>query len=184
MRTLLACLLCLPAVAPAGAILGSSVSLEHGVYRIAVDARIEAPPEVVQQRITDYEHLSRINHAIRESRVTETFGPDRHRVRSVITACILFFCRDVTQVQDIESHERDRVEATILPALSDFRYGHALWRLEADGPATLMHFTAELEPSFWVPPLIGPWLFENKIVSELLESAQVIETDWRTRGRP
>jgi len=171
-------------MALAGAILDSSVTLENGVYRIAVDARIEAPPGIVHRRITDYEHLSSINHAIKESRIIQTFGPDRQRVHSVINACILFFCRRVTQVQDIVKHDADRVEASILPARSDFSYGHALWRLEADGPDTLMHFSAQLVPSFWVPPLIGPWLFENKIVGELLESAEVIEADWRARERP
>ncbi len=88
------------------------------------------------------------------------------------------FCRRVTQVQDIVQYGQRRVEASILPALSDFRYGRAVWQLEPDGTHTLMHFTAQLEPSFWVPPLIGPWLFENKIVDELLESATKIEADW------
>ena len=82
----------------------------------------------------------------------------------------------------MDQHNRYRIEASILPEQSDFRYGHAVWQLEADGADTLMHFTAQLEPSFWVPPLIGPWLFENKIVGELLESATTIEADWRERG--
>ena len=38
-----------------------------------------------------------------------------------------------------------------------------------------MHFSAELEPAFWVPPIIGPWLFRHKITSELLESATYME---------
>ncbi|MGB5473093.1 MAG: SRPBCC family protein [Gammaproteobacteria bacterium] len=184
MLKLLACLLLVPGIVCAGEIRKSSIALAGGVYRIMVDAHIDAPPDTVHRRITDYDNLSRINHSIRESRVLQTFSPDRHRVHSDITACILFFCRHVTQVQDIVQHGRRRVEASILPELSDFRYGHAVWLLEADGPNTLMHFTAQLEPSFWVPPLIGPWLFENKIVSELLESARIIEADWRGQAVP
>jgi hypothetical protein len=175
----LACLLLAAGSACAGEIRDSSVILADGVYRIAVDARIAAPPDAVFRSITDYDHLSRINHSIEESRIIHTFSPVRHRVRSVIKACILLFCRRVTQVQDISQRDRVRVEADILPELSDFRYGRAVWQLEADGPDTLMHFTAQLKPAFWVPPLIGPWLFENKIVSELLESATAIEADWR-----
>ena len=182
MGKLLACLLFVPAAALAGEIDMSSVTLADGVYRIAVDARIAAPPDTVHQRITDYNHLSSINHAIKESRVIQAFGPDRHRVHSVIKACILFFCRRVSQVQDITQYGQRRVEASILPELSDFRYGRAVWQLEADGTDTLMRFTAQLEPAFWVPPLIGPWLFENRIVSELLESATAIETGWRRQG--
>jgi hypothetical protein len=173
----LAWLLLAPGIACAGEIRESSVTLADGVYRITVDARIAAPPGAVYRAITDYDHLSRINGSIVESRIVRTFGPDRHRVRSVIRACILFFCRSVLQVQDIARHGQRRVEADILPELSDFRYGRAVWQLEADGPGTLMHFTAQLEPAFWVPPLIGPWLFEHKIVSELLESTAAIEAD-------
>jgi hypothetical protein len=165
--------------AGAGEILDSSVTLTDGLYRISADARIAAAPESVHRYITDYDHLTRINHSIEESRIVHTYGPERHRVRSVITACILFFCRRVTQVQDMIQHGASRLEARILPELSDFRYGHAEWRLAADGQDTLMHFSAQLEPSFWVPPLIGPWLFENKIVSELLESAAIMEADRR-----
>jgi Polyketide cyclase / dehydrase and lipid transport len=179
---LLACLLCLPGAAQAGAIMDSSVTLEHGIYMISVDARIEAPPDTVHRLITDYDHLHGINHSIEESHIIKTFGPDRHRVRSVIRAYILFFCRHVNQVQDITQQGGRRVEARILPELSDFRYGMAVWQLDGDDAATRMHFTAQLEPAFWVPPLIGPWLFEQKIVSEILESAAVMEADWRGRG--
>jgi hypothetical protein len=181
---LLACLLLVANLACAGEIRDSSVVLEDGVYRITAQARIHAPMATVIGRITDYNNLTRINHSIEESRIIQTFSPDRHRVHSIIRACILFFCRRVTQVQDIEQQGKDRVEASILPELSDFRYGHAVWQLAADGTDTLMDFSAQLEPSFWVPPLIGPWLFENKIVSELLDSATIIEADWRGTDRP
>lgn len=184
MGRLLACLLCLPGLALAGAITDSSVTLEHGVYMISVDARIEAPPDTVHRLITDYDHLSEINHSIVQSHIIKTFGPDRHRVHSVIRACILFFCRHVNQVQDIAQQGRRRVEARILPEQSDFRYGVAVWQLEGDDAETRMHFTAQLKPAFWVPPLIGPWLFEQKIVSEILESAAVMEADWRGQGAP
>lgn len=181
-RWLLASLLLVADLACAGEIRDSSVVLEDGVYRITAQARIHAPVATVAGRITDYDNLSSINHAIEESRIIQNFSPDRQRVHSIIRACVLFFCRRVTQVQDMTRHPRYRIEASILPELSDFRYGHAVWQLEADGADTLMDFAAELEPSFWVPPLIGPWLFENKIVSELLESAAIIEADWRGKG--
>lgn len=184
MGRLLACLLLVTGLACAGEIRDSSVVLDDGVYRITAQARIHAPVATVFGRITDFDNLTRINHAIEESRIIRTFSPDRHRVHSVIRACVLFFCRRVTQVQDIAQQGQDRVEASILPEGSDFRHGHAVWRLESDGADTLMDFSAQLEPSFWVPPLIGPWLFERKIVSELLESAAIIETDWRGTGGP
>lgn len=166
-----------PLVAAAAEILDSAVDLEAGTYRIEVDARIDAPLETVHRLITDYDNLSRINRSIEESRVLRVHSPDRHRVHTVIRACILFFCKRVIQLQDITQYGSDRVEAVILPEGSDFRYGIARWDLAPDGRWTRMHFTAELEPAFWVPPLIGPWLFERKIVQEILDSARHMESD-------
>ena len=175
MKAAVAALLLMPAIAAAGRILDSSVTLDDGVYTISVEARIAAPADTVFHFITDYDHLNTINTAIRESRIIRTDGPDRHRVRTVIRACILFFCRSVLQVQDMERHSGHRLVADIIPELSDFRQGRAEWRLADAGDATTMNFDAELEPAFWVPPIIGPWLFRNKIVSELLESAAHME---------
>lgn len=175
MRWCWACLLLVALVAQAGEILDSAVELDAGTYHITVDARIDAPLTTVHRMITDYDHLYLINPSIVESRVLQVHNPVRHRVRTVIKACILFFCRRVTQLQDITQYGDRRIEAVILPEGSDFRYGTARWDLTEDGQATLMHFRAELEPAFWVPPLIGPWLFERKIVREIQESARYME---------
>ena len=176
MRGLLAALLLAPALASAGRILDSSVTLEDGVYVIAVEARIIAPPDTVFGILTDYEHLTSINSSIRESSIIHTYNPAKHRVHTLIRACILFFCRSVRQVQDLEQQNNHLLVAHIIPELSDFRQGRAEWRLSDAAGATDMHFTARLEPAFWVPPVIGPWLFRHKIVSELLESAVYMET--------
>jgi hypothetical protein len=176
MRGLLAALLLVPSLAGAGRILDSSVTLEDGVYAIAVEARIIASPDTVFGFLTDYERLPSINSSIRESSIIHTYGPAKHRVHTLIRACILFFCRSVRQVQDLEQQNKHLLVAHIIPELSDFRQGRAEWRLSDAAGATDMHFTARLEPAFWVPPVIGPWLFRHKIVSELLESAAHMET--------
>jgi hypothetical protein len=173
-RALLAGLL-LPLAVTAGEIMESAVTEQDGVYDIDIRARIAAPVVMVHRVITDYDHLHRANPAIVESRVVHEYSPLRHRVHTVIEACILFFCRRVVQLQDIVQQGTSRIEAFILPQESDFRYGWALWELSAAGTATDMHFRARLEPAFWVPPLIGPWLFERQILHELLESARYME---------
>lgn len=175
MRRCVACLLLVPLVAGAGEILDSDVELDDGTYRITVNARIDAPPATVHRLLTDYDHLSLINRSIEESLIVQTYSPVEHRVHTVIKACILFFCRRVTQLQDITQYDDGSIKAVILPEGSDFRHGTARWELAADGQGTRMHFTAELEPAFWIPPLIGPWLFERKIVQEIRESAWHME---------
>jgi hypothetical protein len=172
----------MPLAAMAGKILDSSATLDDGVYTLALTARIDAPPAIVQRLITDYDRLTELNPSLTESRVVLEHSPVKHRVHTVIQACILFFCRSVTQVQDITRDANGHIEALILPALSDFRQGFARWELAAAGNGTTMHFSATLEPSFWVPPLIGPWLFERQLIREVRESTTIMEARAREAG--
>jgi hypothetical protein len=32
-----------------------------------------------------------------------------------------------------------------------------------------------VEPDFWIPPLIGPWLIKRKLLSETLETVDNLE---------
>ncbi len=184
LRLVVGCLLCLPLLARAGVILDSSSELDGGVYTLALTAHIDAPPATVQRLITDYDRLTEINSSLIKSRMVQEHSPVRHRVHTVIRACILFFCRSVTQVQDISQQAGGRIEAVILPAVSDFRQGHARWDLAAADGGTLMRFSAELEPAFWVPPVIGPWLFERQLIREVQESAAIMEARARASDAP
>ena len=175
MRGVVWCLLCVPLAALAGEILDSSAILDDGVYTLTLTARIDAPPAIVQQLITDYDRLTEINSSLTESRVVMEHSPVKHRVHTVIQACILFFCRSVTQVQDITRDTDGHIEALILPALSDFRQGSARWDLDAAGNGTTMHFSATLEPSFWVPPLIGTLVIRGTVKRSAFDAAVRIE---------
>ena len=174
-RYLVAVLLLMPSVSPAGAILTSSVSHEGSVYSLSVTARIDAPLDAVYQSITDFDNLAAINPAIEESQLLATPAADTWRVRSVIKVCILMFCKRVQQVQDVTLLEGYAIKAVILPQGGDFRSGVAYWQLTASGAATEMLFTNTFEPDFWVPPVIGPWLIKRKLMREVAETAMYIE---------
>lgn len=184
MRVVLLVLLLVPALTQAASILQSSASVEDGVYTVSVATRISAQPATVMRTLTDYAHLTRINPDILESDVLQVFSPSRHRVRTLIRACILIFCRDVLQVQDVERLSDVHVVANIVPELSDFSSGTAEWKLRNVQEDTVLQFTARVEPAFWVPPIIGAWLFRRKIVSEMLVASAFMEADAIASGRP
>ena len=168
-------LMLFPCVLLAGQILDSNVVHDEPVYRLSITARVDAPLAVVYQSITDFTNLAAINPSIEESQVLESQGADRLRVRSVIRVCILVFCKRVVQVQDVTLVDSRTVVATIVPGAGDFRAGLARWELTAVGTATDLHFSEEFEPDFWVPPVIGPWLIEKKLVREVAETTMYIE---------
>lgn len=174
MRTLLPALLLLPSLAAAAGIGTSGVTRENNIYTVHIDARIDAPLAVVHAAISDFEHLTAINPSIEESRVLiETL--DLQRVRTVVRVCILIFCKRVVQVQDIRKPDAYTIEASMVPGEGDFRSGIARWVLHAEGGVTLLHFTVVFEPDFWVPPLIGTWMIEEKLIEEVEVTARYIE---------
>ena len=182
-RRLLCCaLLAMPLPGRGGGVTDSSVSYDGGVYSLSIEARIDAPAPMVYRLITDHDHLHDINPAIRESRILRTYSPEKHRIRTVTRVCVLFYCRDVTQTQDMLQSPGYLIEADILPQDSDFRRGHGHWRLTAAGNATLMQFHAELEPAFFLPPLIGPWLIRREMVSQITEIVMIIEARYHGKA--
>lgn len=174
-RFLCFALLAAPLLSRAGGVLDSSVSYDAGVYSLSIEARIDAPAAMVYRLITDYDHLQDINPAIRESRILRADSPEKYRIRVVTRVCVLFYCRDVTQSQDMVQSPGYLLEANILPEISDFRRGRAQWRLTAEGDSTLMQFRAELVPDFFMPPLIGPWLIRREMANQITEIVMIIE---------
>ncbi len=156
-------------------VLDATLHRNGQTYRVDIRARIEAPEAAVRRIVTDYSHLSELNPAIKSSKVLAVYGPGSSRVRTVTHACVLFFCKDIVQVQDVKVMPDGEVVATTVPALSDFKSAVARWRLSRVDDATVMDFSARFVPSFWVPPLIGPWLIRHKLSDEMAKTAQRIE---------
>ena len=182
MRGVLLCLWLVHGPATAGEILASSVVHEAGVYRLSVRAGIDAPLAIVYRSITDYDNLAAINPSIVFSRAFTTADPRIHHVRSVIQVCILVFCKQVVQMQRVVQVDSRTIEAVMLPEGSDFRAGFARWQFSGDGASTELYFSEELEPDFWVPPVIGPWLIERELVREVTETVSYIEQLGRPPG--
>ena len=164
---------CLPV--HAGNVMEAEVIHDSGVYTLSLDAWISAPVPKVHHALTDYTHLERVNPAVKESEIIHSSSSVHHRVRTLIEACIAFFCKRLMQVWDVEQQSDHVIVATIVPELSNFRSGNANWVLRKESSGTRLRFTTQLEPSFWVPPLIGPWLIRYKLHKEALESVNNLE---------
>jgi hypothetical protein len=173
-----------PFLCRAGGVLRASVTYESDVYVLSIEALIDAPVDIVYRLITDYDHLHDINPAILESRIVRTDSPVKHRVRSVTRVCVLFYCRDITQIQDMVQGKDHTIDAVIVPQGSDFRRGHAHWRLWDVDDATVMHFSAELVPDFYMPELIGTWLIRREMVKQIAQIVTLIEARYQRSGTP
>ncbi len=147
-------------------------------YRLALSARLDAPAAASYRRFSDFSRLPQINDAVEGVILLPGAATGATRVQTIVRVCVSFFCRRLLQVQDIRplpDPQTMGLEAVVIPALSNLRFGHATWQMSECGTQTCLQFNAELEPDFWVPPLIGSWAIERAMRREAVQTAQGIE---------
>ncbi|MEN8130685.1 MAG: SRPBCC family protein [Pseudomonadota bacterium] len=171
-------LLCSSALVPVvngGEVISVRVHRHAAIYDIAIEAQIEAPPQSVYALLTDYANLSRINPSIIESRVIEQYDEHAHRIEMITRLCVLFYCKDLKQTQDMYRGEDGLLTARLIPHGSDFNGGSAKWQLSKRQGGTYLLFDASLEPDYWIPPLIGPLLLRHMFYREAVNTVAGLE---------
>jgi len=160
---------------PAGAWAATVESLEvdrageH--YSASMRILLDVPAVQAFAVLSDLGRLSRLNDSIE---VSERLADDRLRIEARI--CFAFFCKRMQQLQTVAFGPGKRLAMTIIPAQSDLSHGEAEWRFEPLGPErTRLHYRTELEPDFWVPPFVGPWLVRRTLVTQAVKTAEGIE---------
>lgn len=159
----------------AGEVMDVAVQRFDRRYVVEIDTRFDVPAERLRVLLTDYAHLDRINDSIRRSEVIETLSPQHHSVLTEAEVCVALFCKHIVQVQDVSVLPEGSILATVRPTRSDFSYGVARWDFWESAGGTRMRFRSEIEPAFWVPPLIGPWLIQRALHAEALKSVANLE---------
>lgn len=158
-------------------------------YHLDLRMQLEIPAEAAWRVFTDFDALGELNPIITRTRTTE-LAADHFKVDITVHACILVFCRDVRQLQDVRLHPGARggvLDSRVEPAYSDFSYGMQRWEVfpcPAATQHTCLRFLAELEPKFWIPPWIGSVLVEHKMRKEAETVARNVELRVRRDGRP
>ncbi len=165
--SLFALCILLSARARAGLLYGPIVSVRHGVYHVAAALLVRAPMPRVFAALTDYGHIGRLNREVRSSAILGFPRRGVTRVGMVVRSCVLFFCFHVRQTEDVRTTADRSIYARIVPRLSNLRYGYARWRLTPFAHGTLVQFHSAVQPDFFIPPLIGPFLLRLKLHHEI-----------------
>jgi hypothetical protein len=177
---------CLIAGALAGAVTAASAATIDTLtvrkvadrYLIELHAHLDARAGAAYSVFANLANLPSINTDVRRIEVTGgPGGANPVKLYTEIRACVLFYCRSIHESQEMTfapKPDGGEVDATVLPQ-GDLRFGRAHWVFRDVGGRTDLQVSAELEPAFRVPPLIGPWLVKRWLRAETEQSSVNIE---------
>jgi hypothetical protein len=169
-------LLCLVAVSvDAAEIRTLDFTRDDDNYHVVSDVYIAAAPSAVYGVLIDYENLDRVSSAFLETRFIEPIKDGRGLVFLHMEACVLFFCRDVKLTEEIRVVPETRVEVTIIPDKSDLNYGWSSWEITSEDDGSLVRYELKMQPSFWIPPVIGPMIMKAVARRKGLRAARRVE---------
>lgn len=164
-----------PLAIGAGEVIKSVVERRGEHFIVHSEVLIQVPESRVRAILTQYENLPQVNPGIKAVQILTRRGNGQVRMRVVSEVCILVICLDYAWVQEVRTLPDNDIEAVIDPAESSFKEGEARWRLVAENGGTRLVFSADLVPSFWFPPGIGPLIIKHKLAREVLETALEVE---------
>jgi len=139
------------------------VTYDSGRYSLEADAHMNAPREAVFAVLTDYDRFGRISSAYKEYGFLDPAPDGTPIVFTRMEGCILIFCRSLWRVERLESEAPGFIRTVTLPEQSDFRHSVSQWWLEPEADGTRITYQLDIEPDFWVPPIIGPWMLQRRL---------------------
>ena len=172
--------------AQAATIQSVEVSRDETRYTVTMHAWIDASATSAFAVFSDPARLPQINPAVQLAQVLGKGAAGATRLYSEVKVCVAVYCRTLHQTQDMlyaPLPDGGDIRAEMLPATGDFRSGSGEWHFRSAGRGTDLQFRAQMEPSFWIPPVIGPWIVERSLRAEAERTSEGIERLARAAGR-
>lgn len=148
---------------PAASIRTLVVDYDDGVYSLVSNTWLDAPREAIFNVLTDYDRFGRISSTYKEYGFLEPDDDGVPVIHTRMEGCVLFFCVSMTRVERMITTMPSFIRTDTLPEQSDFRSSVSEWTLEPEAGGTSMTYRLVMEPDFWVPPLIGPWVLKRRL---------------------
>lgn len=159
----------LAAAAAAGPVHGAetletTVTREGRVMLVRATLAADAPAKVCYAVLADFDRLEEFVPGLRSSEVISAPG-EPIVLRQVGEASAAFFrvTLDVTLAVRVQPPER--IEFTRIDG--NLRQMQGGWTVAGNLHHCDIGYRADIEPAFWVPPLIGPMLMRNQVEKQL-----------------
>jgi len=160
--------------ASSGEVIKSYVDEIDDHYIIHIDMLIDAQIDDVYKHLADFKNIHKLNNTIVSSILKYSKGKE-HEVEVQTKGCVLFFCTEQIQYQKVTELDNGYIMIHLVPEKSDFLSGQILWQVIAEKNKTRVIFSADFEPDFWIPPLIGSWILTDVFEEESQETINELE---------
>ena len=144
-------------------------------YRLLAESSISAPPEYIHAILLDFDNFHRLTGGIVETRYVNDADSDSRLGYTRIESCVWFFCKDFERVERIDSVPPKLFRTEAIAERSDFEVYWSEWRLVDEADGTRIFFSAQLQPDFWIPAVIGSWAVRRKLEDTALQMGEAIE---------
>jgi hypothetical protein len=152
-----------------------SVEFENERYHLRSEAWFAADMDSMYRVLTDYDLFVKFTSAFVEARNVPPDDEGRPRFFTRMEGCVLLFCKSLVRSGHLELTPYTEIIAVAEPAKSDFKFSRERWQLVKDGEGTLLIYDFEMEPAFWVPPVIGPYVIKRTLKSGGVDAIDRIE---------
>ena len=168
---------CCAASGSAATVRTVEVSRDSGRYHLVADTHLDAPPAAIYQVLLDFDHdrYRRISEIYKESSYLPPDNDGTPLVYTRVEGCLLFFCRSMRRVERLEVVTPSLIRSTAVPDRSDFKYSTSEWTLEPEAGGTKVTYQMDMEPSFWLPPFVGPWFLKRTLLNGAPSAVDKIE---------
>jgi hypothetical protein len=149
----------------AAEITSSSAEYKNNRFIIKVVGVVSSSQESIFALLTDYANLTKTSPKLIESKIIRQDG-DATIVKNIARGCVWFFCKDIINTQRATTIPIKHIQATTIPAGSNLKFGKMVWDIKKVESGTEISYCAEIEPDFFVPPLIGTYFIKNAMLKE------------------
>ena len=165
----------IPCSSRAAEMLHMKLWTENNQYHLRSSSTIKAPPELIFNTLIDYNNFYRLSGGIKETRYLIP-DPDGTPVAfTLVESCVLFFCKQIKKTERVLVSSNSEIVLEVDPARSDFKFMHSRWSVKEEGGQTILTYDMDMEPDFWIPPLIGTWALKRKLYSSAMNMARRME---------
>jgi hypothetical protein len=107
--------------------------------------------------------------------VLATSDKENTYVRTRVLGCAGYFCQELERVEKVHELPSGDLVADIVPEKSEFKSGRTVWHVEAMGERSRIVYESEMEPDFYIPPVVGRFMAKKSIRTEITTSFQNLE---------